>query len=153
AMIAQGRLHPFSFLLLIAIHNFVPNLIAYKVLILISVLLDLVVLYLFLNRLSKSLFLSTLACFIVGALIQFRIYHDPLLAYHTLMETIMGLTFCSLLFLLVYLDSKRREWFLLSIVVFLPVLLSYEIPYVFFLLHFCLIFCKTSDWRRTLVLT
>ncbi len=116
------------------------NLLIYKISILLFIILDLLAFAYFVTQLTGSKNLGIMAILLTPAIFQFRLYHDPIMGYSMILEFIFMLTILSLIFLKKFLVSGKRVDLGLSFVTYLICLLNYEISYVFFLLHFIILY-------------
>jgi hypothetical protein len=148
AWLDQGRFYPLASVQIFLTFYLLPSLYLYKTLIIGLVLLNLVLFHQLVCRLFLMLQVSGLTLLIIIALFQFRIYHDPILAYAGLLQVTFGYLLVSLLFLCKYLESMRRRWLAVSVGAYLLGLLTYEITYPMFLLHIVCVRYYTQSWKR-----
>ncbi|MFO0845568.1 MAG: hypothetical protein U0797_24815 [Gemmataceae bacterium] len=121
----------------------VRDLALHKSLILALVGLDLWLLY----RLSRALGLgreaAALGALLAGLLIQFREYHDPVLAFNGMMQFVAALVLGSLLCLCRYRQTGRARWLVASLALHLAGCLTYECC-----LALCVAHAAWLPWRR-----
>lgn len=130
------------------------NLLIYKLAILTFIVLDLLVFAYFVTMLTGSKSLGIIAILFTPAIFQFRLYHDPIMGYSTILEFIFLLTILSLIFLRKFMISSKPAYLGLSLFTYTVCLLNYEISYVFFLLHFIVVLFNrgSRSLRSTLTL-
>ncbi len=133
-----GRFFPLSVYAYL-LDFFVTNVFLYKLIILISVIFTLLLFGYFVYLLTKSKALFVLSLLVIPLFFQFRLYHDPILGYHALLQVLFTLLLLSLIFLMHYLETGRTRYLGLSAVFYLLCLLTYDISYPFFILHLVLI--------------
>jgi hypothetical protein len=83
-------------------------------------------------------------------LFQFRIYHDPILSFGGFLQFILLDVLISLLCLCKYLESAKLPWLIASVMVYLFGLLTYEMTYPLFLIHFLCVRHYTQSWKQAL---
>ncbi len=135
----EGRIFPLA----VAFYSFfyyVTNLYLYKLIILGLIIVDLLVFGYFIQLLTKSRAIGYLAILVTPLFFQFRLYHDPILSFSGLLQTILLFVLCSLIFLQLYLRERKRYLLALSLLTYTVSLLTYEISYVFSCFHFIIIY-------------
>ncbi len=144
-----GRFFPlagYAFLLF----TLFPNVVLYKSIVLCVVLFCIFLFYKLIKRLSGNEHISLLACVIMPAFFQFRFFYDPILYGSAIIPLIFSLTFLSLLFLDKFLETRKWKFYTLSVLTYLISLLTYEITYVFFLLHLSFIYFRKHNLREVI---
>jgi hypothetical protein len=140
---AAGRFNPLMHVWKNAWFWCVRDVAVHKALILSLVGLDLWLLY----RLSRALGLSreaaALGSLLACLLIQFREYHDPVLAFNGMMQFVAALVLGSLLCLCRYRETERTRWLVASLALHLAGCLTYECCLALCLAHVVLL-----PWRR-----
>ncbi|MBF0549568.1 MAG: hypothetical protein HQK60_03435 [Deltaproteobacteria bacterium] len=144
----SGRIFPLG-AIIFALFYYIQKVIIYKALIIAMVVLDLVVFYYFVKILTKSVRVACLSLLIVPFFFQLRVYHDPIMAFHLLYQLILAYTFGSLIFLIWYLERKKKSLLWLSWAAYCCAVLTYEISYPLCLLHVAIIMWN----RRNLILS
>jgi hypothetical protein len=86
-----------------------------------------------------------------AALFQFRVFDDPILAYHGFMQFVVLGLLLSLLALDRYLTGGSRLWLGAAALAYLAVLLTYEVTYPLFLLHAALAVARGRGWKAAAV--
>jgi hypothetical protein len=100
-----------------------------KALTLTIIVAGIILFYFFSKRETKSSSMALLACFIIPAFFQFRLWHDPILAFTFVLPTIFTLTMAALVLFQQYLDKGGLHHLIGAAVLFLMPLLTYEIAY------------------------
>ena len=137
---ATGRFAPLVLVNVYTLFTFINDLYQYKLTILIFVIIDLIAFCYFIKLVTVSSSLSILSILIAPLFFQFRPYHDPILSFNLLMQLIFLYTIVSLISLIIYLRGNKRKYLILSLLLYLLNLLTYEITYPFFILHFLIIY-------------
>lgn len=134
-----GRFAPLNPLLQVTVHGLVPSLWWYKALSVLATALDVVLFHALVRRLSREAGLATLAALLALGGLQFRVFSDPILAYHAQMPVVTAAVLGSLLTLQIGLETGRRRWRVLSVLSLAVAALTYEVTYPVVLLHLLLI--------------
>jgi hypothetical protein len=138
-----GRFSPFV-LYYIAVFAFVRNLIVFRVLGLSMISLNLVLFACLIRRLTASPRLGIAAAILPPLLFQFRVPHDPILSFCFLLPMLWTLLLGSLLLLDHYLGRGARRALAGSLLLYAVAILTYEIAWPCFVLHFLLIRWRPS---------
>lgn len=146
----EGRFFPLAFVQHYAVLYTFTDAFAYKLSIVCGVLLNLALFGMLVRRLWGDAGLATLAVVLTVAAFQFRLFFDPILALHGLMQAVMAGILVSLLALQRFLEGGGRGWLRLAAACFLVCALSYEIAYTMILLHLALIVSARGDWKGRL---
>jgi hypothetical protein len=145
-----GRFYPLSGYAYL-LFTIAPNLLLYKSIVLGSIIFCIYLFYCLVKRLSRNEYVALLACVIIPAFFQFRNFYDPILSFADFMPLIFSLTFSSLIFLDRFLETKKFRYFFWSFVLYTISLYTYEITYLFFLLHLAVIYFRKNNlkdvWR------
>ena len=147
-----GRFNPLIHILKEASFLVYRNLFWYKTALVAGVLVNLFVFYRLLKRLGASADLAAFCCFFAVTLIQLRVFDDPVYAYNDLMQWLFLGTILSLTTFHRYLTSGRIGWLALSIFLYLLTTLTYEITYLFWILHAGLFLTTRGRWARAAAL-
>ncbi len=135
----NGRFYPLSSYTL-AFFTIVNNLFEYKLILLAVELFNIALFGYFIKKLTGSTAMGFLSMSFIPLLIQFRYRQDPVLSYNLLLQLLFFYILASLILLLFFLDSKKRIYIYLSVLVYLLSLLTYEITYPFFILYILVIY-------------
>ena len=141
--IRGGRFYPMVWVEYDAAFTLLRDVVAYKAAILLGVLVDLGLLMALVRRAGGGAGLASLAALTTAGLFQFRVFFDPILSFHGLLQVVTAGMLISLIALLKALDAGGRRWLIASVGFYLACLLTYEVTYPLFLLHAALIW-----WRR-----
>ncbi|HLJ95497.1 MAG TPA: hypothetical protein VKU02_20135 [Gemmataceae bacterium] len=150
AWISQARFYPLASAHIYLVFYLIPTLILYKGFVILLILSNLALFRLLVRRLYPIPGFAELCVLLVLALFQFRIYHDPILAFGGLIQFALLYVLVSLLCLCKYFESARPAWLLASVGTYLLALLTYEITYPLFLLHFLVAAICTRGWVQVL---
>ena len=149
--IEGGRFYPLVWIEYTAAFTILRDVVAYKAAILAGVLLDLALLIALVRRLGGGTGLASLAAIATSGLFQFRVFFDPILSFHGLLQVVTAGVLLSLIALLAALDGKGRGWLVVSVGLYLGCLLTYEVTYPLFLLHAALIWGRRPGYRERIV--
>jgi hypothetical protein len=147
---ASGRFFPLAFLWTYTTFTSITNLLAYKAFILGCVAVDICLFHAVIKRVIGNAAVAALSSLVAMVLVQFRTYHDPVLSYCGLMQTVLTLTLLSLFFLDKYCETNQPSWLFGSALAYLVSLLTYEVCYVFIVLHIAVAAYRIS-WRRLII--
>ncbi len=128
---SQGRFYPMAYYGDL-VYSVFSTPYSYKFSIMVLVAADLALFYLLLIEFGFSGLFSLAASLSVAAFIQFRIFHDPVLQFHWMMQLVLGYFLLSLLLFMKGLKNGRGIYFFFSVLFYLFSLLTYEISYLFF---------------------
>jgi hypothetical protein len=143
----QGRFFPVMILQLRGVYHLLPGVTAYKAYLVLAVAVNLLLFAGLIRRLTGSPTLAALGLVAMACLFQLRFYHDALLSFHGFMQFIVTGMLLSLWSLDRFLTGDRPLWVVVAVLLYLPVLLTYEITYSFFLLHLALILARGRSWK------
>lgn len=128
---------------------YIENVSIYKAIIIGLVGVDMLLLGLLVREIGGSRKISRLAMLLIPVLIQFRAYQDPVTGFYGLMQVIMAELMLSAFFLLRFLHTGKRKYYLLSLIPFLIGLMTYEVCFPFILLIPLIVFLETKSWKKT----
>ncbi len=143
-----GRINPLIHVLKEASFWVYRDLFWYKTALVAGVLVNLFVFYRLLKRLGASADLAALCCLLAVTFIQFRVFGDPVYAFNGLMQWLFLGTLLSLGTFHRYLTSGRLGWLALSFFLYLLTALTYEMTYLFWILHAGLFLTTRGGWAR-----
>lgn len=109
----------------------VPNLVLYKSMVVACVTGNVLLFAFYLNSIFKSRHFGFAAAGIIPPLLQFRLYHDPVLSFHLFLQLLAFWMLLSLFFLNRYLVTRQRLNLVISLIAYNLFLYSYEISYLF----------------------
>jgi hypothetical protein len=147
ALAGQGRFFPLMIVLMRGTFHAFPTLAAYKAYLLAAVALNLLLFARLVRRLTGSAATGAVSVLTVAALFQFRIFDDPILAYHGFMQFVVLGLLLSLLAQDRYLTGASRLWLAAAVLAYLAVLLTYEVTYPLFLMHAALAVARGRRWK------
>ena len=150
ATMQMGRFFPLTNVLIDLVFYLIRDVFAYKTYLLALTVLDIVIFYELVRRLTGNRNFACLAGCLTVALFQFRVFIDPLLAYYGQMQLVIACLLCSLIALDRYLAGRGRGWLVASAGAYLLCTLAYEVTYALFPLHLALIFRSRRGWSGRL---
>ena len=104
------------------------------------------------NYLTSSKKLSLFFCFLIATSIQLRLWHDPVLSFHGLMQTLLLFFLISIYYFLksetIIIKNNNQR---ISLFFYFLSLITYEISYCFIGLYFLLDYFKTKSIKVSLV--
>ena len=127
----SGRLYPIGHLSQTLLFYFINNLIFFKICIFLIILVSIFYFRLFVIELSGVKEIGNLASLIILVFLQFRLWHDPILAFAGLIPLICLLLFMSLYYFQLYLKNNKKIHLINSIIFYTLMLLTYEVTYFF----------------------
>lgn len=136
--VSIGRFFPFA-LYFPVVFYYINSLLLYKTSILVLTVIDILVFGYFIKVLTQSKALSFLSILLPPLFFQFRLYHDPILSFTWLQQLLFLYIFTSLIMLIFYLRTRQRKFLILSLFTYLISLLTYEMTYIFWILHLLII--------------
>lgn len=128
---------------------YIENVSLYKAAIIGLVGIDILLLGLLVREISGSKGISRFAMLLIPVLIQFRAYQDPVTGFYGLMQVILAELMLTAYFLLHFLHTGKKRFYLLSLIPFFIGLMTYEVSFPFILLIPLIIFLDTKNWKKT----
>jgi len=131
--IDSGRFYPLAFYSY-SLFTVLPTLFAYRTFL---VILNLLVISSFgwlIYKLSRSVQTASFAILIVPAFIQFRVYNDPVLAFHGMLQFVMLYLIWAILLQLYAIEKGKVLPLIFSSLLYACCILTYEISYAFILI-------------------
>jgi hypothetical protein len=150
AWLAQARFFPLASVYIYMTFYLIPSLFLYKIFIIGLILLDLLLFHQLVRRICPLAGLAEFSLLLIIMLFQFRIYHDPILGFAGFLQFILLDVLLSLLCLCLYLDLMKPRWLIASVMLYLVGLLTYEMTYPLFLLHFLCARHYTRSWKQAM---
>jgi hypothetical protein len=147
----NGRFFPASLFLTELVYYYATNLLAYKIIILILVIADVVLFGHFVRMMTDNKYLSYLLMLVIPSFFQFRLYHDPILAFGGLLQIILLLLLLSLIFLQYFLNKNKYAFLVASLVFYNISLYSYEVCLAVLPAYLYLIFENRRKFKRSLI--
>jgi hypothetical protein len=147
----MGRFFPLTPALIDTVFYFIRDVFFYKTYLIALTILDVVVFYYLIRRLSGNKDFACFASCVTVTLFQFRIFIDPLLAFYGQLQLVIACLLLSLLALDLYLRVRGLGWLVASTLAYLLCTLAYEVTYTFFLLHLLLIVRARRGWSARLM--
>jgi hypothetical protein len=128
-IMGAGRIMVLNWYMTYGVYYLTQSELIIKSINLIIILIGLIFFYFFTKNETKSSNIAFFACLIFPVFVQFRLWHDPVLAFTFLIPIIFALTVVALVSFQKYLDSGNQRYYFLSIATYLLPLLMYEISY------------------------
>jgi hypothetical protein len=144
-----GRFFPLNFYHY-SLYSLCDNMLVIKSLTLGIIFLGVIFFARFVKNVSGSASFSLLAGISMPLFFQFRIWHDPILAFTALLPILFLMIITSVYLFEIYLRSKKGRFLLGSAFLYLLALLTYEIAYPFCVLFAFLAFMKSKDIKESL---
>lgn len=134
-----------------AIYYYATNLLTHKIIILLLVVLNIFAFGHFVKVMTGSKYLSYLLMLVIPSFFQFRLYHDPILAFGGHMQILFLLFIVSLIFLQKYLSGKRHAYLAISVVFYNLCLYFYELSFVLLPVYLLLVFEARRTFREAFI--
>ena len=144
-----GRFFPLSFYHY-ALYNVTQNFVLVKLITLTIVLVGVILFYAFVKNETNSRYVGLLAGITVPIFFQFRLWHDPILAFTALIPIIFAYMMGALVLFQKYLDNKKNYLLYLAAFLYLLSLLTYEVVYPFGILFTILAFSRSKDFKQSI---
>ena len=135
----EGRFFPFAWYLY-SVFALIDSIVLYKITTMFFISINILSFGYLVKLFTKDKYASYLTMILLSVFFQFRIYHDPILSYQFLLQIVFLYVCLSFIFLAKYISNKSLWLYILSIILYLFALLTYEITYTFFIMHFLLSF-------------
>lgn len=135
----EGRIYPLSWYGYGVFSIFGRHVQLYKASLLLFVVINMMTFSYFIKVITRSTYMALLSLSLPALFFQIRLNNDPILSYCWMQQLLFLYVISSLIFLYFYLQNKKTYMLLLSLFAYGLSLLTYEITYPFFLLHFILI--------------
>lgn len=123
----QGRFFPLSTYVLFLFDAVNGNLVLYKWICLILLLLNLALFGVFVRQLTGSRALGLTAIVLPTLFFQDATFYDPIIAFGALLQVDFALTVSALLLFLLYVRKRRTRDLWLSVALYVAALMTYEI--------------------------
>ena len=147
----NGRLSPVNYFFKGLIYYYANTLLAYKVIILLMVVVNIFLFGHFVKLLVGNKYVSYLLMLVIPSFFQFRLNHDPILAFGGQMQILFLFVLLSLIFLQKYLIGNKYSNWGISVIFYNLCLYCYEVSFVFLPVYFILIFEARSNWRKGVI--
>ena len=143
----SGRLYPIEHFSQTFLFYFINNLFIFKIIKLIIILLSIYFFRLNIIIFSKSKFIGNLCVLILLIFFQFRQWHDPILGFAVLIPLICFFLFSSLYYFQIFLENGKKKYLFRSLILYLLLLLTYEISYPLIVLYIVIAFFKSNLFK------
>lgn len=143
----SGRLYPIEHFSQTFLFYFINNLFVFKIIKLIIILLSVYFFRLNIIIFSKSKFIGNLCVLILLIFFQFRQWHDPILGFAVLIPLICFFLFSSLYYFQIFLENDKKKYLFRSLILYLLLLLTYEISYPLIVLYIVIAFFKSNLYK------
>ena len=143
-----GRLTTVKEFLSGVIYYYATNLLTYKIIILLLVILNIFAFGHFVKVMTGSKYLSYLLMLVIPSFFQFRLYHDPILSFGGYMQILFLLLIASLIFLKKYLSGNRHAYLAISVVFYNLALYFYEVSFAMLPVYLLLVFEARRSFKE-----
>ena len=143
----SGRLYPIEHFSQTFLFYFIKNVFSFKIFKLTIILLSI---YYFKKNVAtffKSKFLGNLSVLLLIIFFQFRLWHDPILGFAILIPMICLFFFSSLYYFQIFLEKDKKKYLFRSLILYLLLLLTYEISYPLIVVYIAIAFFKSNLFR------
>lgn len=145
----NGRLFPISVGMYFLFY-IIENVVLIKTYYLILILLNLIVFYNIILNFTLSKKFSFFIIIFIFTSIQFRLWHDPVLSFHGLLQTLTLFFFLSIYFFQKYYLHKKLIYINLSAFFYFLSLLTYEVSYLFILFLFLMVYFNEGNFLKSI---
>lgn len=135
---AEGRFFPLSSVSMLVFYCLNSNLLAYKISLIAINLFTIFVFAIFVRQFTGSKQIMYLSILLAPLCFQCRVFHEPILSFAWLLQVTAIYTFMSLTYFKKYLKTEKKSYLIISTIIYLASLFTYEIVYPFFLMHIML---------------
>lgn len=148
-----GRFYPMAYIVTYSFFNFVLSLKIYKLMVLLLIVADLIVFGFLIRLLTGSSSAGAMGLILAPLFFQLRLYHDPIMGFCFLLELTFLYIALSLISLVIYMKSHKVVYLILSLILYLVGLLTYDIAVFFSILHFLIIrqYSEKKGWASPIV--
>jgi hypothetical protein len=148
-----GRVLVLGWVITYSLYYLTINPIVVKLITILIILAGVLLFYFFVKKQSKSLPLSLLVLFLMPIFFQFRLWHDPILAFTFLLPICFLLLMASIVLFQSHLNKTKNHQHFLSILFYFLSAISYEVTLPLSCLYFILAFDKTKKFIESLKLS
>ncbi len=149
-MQGAGRFLVFGWYMTYGTYYFTQDTIVVKALTIAIIFAGILLFYVFSKRETHSSYLALLACLVIPIFFQFRLWHDPILAFTFLIPIVFALTMGALVLFQHYLDHGRSRYYIFAVCLYLMAALTYEIAYPLCLLFFVIAYERSNNVIRAI---
>ncbi len=150
--IESGRFFPLTPILITVVFVLIHDVVVYKAYIIAITLIDVILFYVLIRKLSGRAGFACFAACSVISLFQFRVFVDPFLAYYGQIQWVTAGLFLSLYSLQSFLERGKKVGLFASVLAYLACALAYEVSYALIPLHGLLIVRARRGWGTRLKL-
>jgi hypothetical protein len=134
----QGRLFPLGLIITYTVAYYINKLVVYKTIVMVMVIINILLLGKLTERISGDKYVALLTMIIIPILFQFRLYHDPILAFRGMTQIFMTFMLSSLILFIKYLETNRLRDIIISLLFYNFTLYIYEISVPLITVFICL---------------
>ena len=149
-LVGSGRLFPGSIFLTFGTFYYIDEILIFKSLTLILICLNLIYFYKNLLLITENNSVSLFSVFLVLIFFQYRQWHDPILGFENLLIVINLLFLSSLYYFNIYLITKDNKYIVLSLLLYVILILMYEVSYPLILIFIFVSFLNNKKLIITL---
>ena len=150
----SGRFSPFAWLYTYGLYSLQPSPFVVKSITLAIIAVNVLFYSKIVHFITKDRNLSYLCAFIVPLLFQFRLWHDPIMAFTFMIPMLSLFLFTSLFLLIKYLEKNEAKTITLFIFLYILSLCTYELSYIFIIFYILIILFSSSrrGWWKPFLL-
>lgn len=123
----------------------VSDITIYKLVVLISVVLNILLFTSLINLFSSSKYFGFLVASFIPPALQFRLFHDPILSFYLSQQTLLLFLLLTLIFLLLFFKKNKIVFIVFSTIFYLITIFSYEVSYFYILPIIYIILCRSQS--------
>lgn len=144
----SGRLYPIEHFSQTFIFYFIKNLFLFKCLKLLLILFSIYYFRLNIIEFTNSKLLGNICILFLIVFFQFRQWHDPILGFAILIPLVCFFLFSSLYYYQAYLRINKKNYLYKSILLYICLLLTYEISYPLIILFIVIYYFKSNSFNN-----
>ncbi|MDC0876735.1 hypothetical protein OAP73_00355 [Methylophilaceae bacterium] len=148
--VGAGRIFVFNWIWNYSLFYFFTSTLAVKIIGLSILLVNFILFYFIIRNLTKSSATALIAILIFPLTIQYRLVHDPVLAYAFHIPFLFLLIQISLLFFIKNHDQPNKVFSFLSVIIFTCALSISELSYPLFVIYFLISYHKSGNIKNSL---
>tara|TARA_Y100000816_G_C26104948_1_gene586809 strand:+ start:406 stop:2151 length:1746 start_codon:yes stop_codon:yes gene_type:complete len=146
----SGRLYPIEHISQTFLFYFVDNLVIFKLIKLLVIVFSIYYFKKYINILTNSNEIGNLVFLTLIIFFQFRQWHDPILGFAILIPLICLFLFSSLYYFQLYLNNKNRKNLIKSLLLYICLILTYEISYLLIIIFFITAYYKSNSIKLSI---
>ena len=140
----SGRFSPFAWFYTYGLYSLQPSPFVVKSITLAIIGVNVLFYSKIVHFITKDRNLSYVCAFIVPLLFQFRLWHDPIMAFTFMIPMVSLFFFASLFLLIKYLEKNEAKTITFFIFLYILSLCTYELSYIFIIFYILIILFSSS---------